>query len=101
MKAISAIISVMNTLAQLQQQIAEFKTLLIQKDLEIAQKEARITYLYEQFILARQKQFGPSAERFAPNISTPLAWASPQRRSISRLHPSRLLYSALCTPEAI
>lgn len=55
----------MNTLAQLQQQNAELKTLLIQKDLEIAQKAARIAYLYEQFILARQKQFGPSAEHFA------------------------------------
>lgn len=54
----------MKTIAQLQQQNAELKALLIQKDLEIAQKEARITYLYEQFILARQKQFGPSAEHF-------------------------------------
>ncbi|WP_275076477.1 IS66 family transposase [Providencia rettgeri] len=55
----------MKTIAQLQQQNAELKALLIQKDLEIAQKEARIAYLHEQFILARQKQFGPSAEHFA------------------------------------
>lgn len=62
----------MKTIAQREQEIANFKIRLIQKDaeleqkdLEIAQKEAQIAYLYEQFILARQKQFGPSAEHFA------------------------------------
>lgn len=54
----------MKTITQLQQQLAEYKALLVQKDLELAQKDARISYLYEQFILARQKQFGPSAEHF-------------------------------------
>lgn len=47
----------MKTIAQLEQQITELKN-------QLAQKEARIAYLYEPFILARQKQFGPGEEHF-------------------------------------
>lgn len=47
----------MNIIAQLEQQITDLKN-------QLAQKDARIAYLYEQFILVRQKQFGSSAENF-------------------------------------
>ena len=48
----------MNTVATLLQRITH-----LEKQLE--QKDAKIAYLYEQFRLAQQKQFGKSAEGFA------------------------------------
>ncbi len=54
----------MNDVFTLQQRIAELeKQLKYEREVSI-QKDAKIAYLYEQFRLAQQKQFGKSAEGF-------------------------------------
>lgn len=54
----------MNDVFTMQQRIAELeKQLKYEREASI-KKDAKIAYLYEQFRLAQQKQFGKSAEGF-------------------------------------
>ena len=55
----------MNDVITLEQRIAELEKQLENERQASAQKDAQIAYLYEQFRLAQQKQFGKSAEGFA------------------------------------